>query len=74
MFRISKNYCEILSILSHSEISGFEPKILEKELNKFIYLIYFILDSAKKHCIQQIFCNLELTINLYMNNQIVFAG
>ena len=41
MFRISKNYCEILSILNHSEISGFEPKTLEKELNKFIYLIYF---------------------------------
>ena len=42
MFRIPKNYCEILSILNHSEISGFEPKTLEKELNKFI------LDSTKK--------------------------
>ena len=42
MFRISKNYYEILSILNHSEISGFEPKTLEKELNKFI------LDFTKK--------------------------
>jgi len=29
MFRISKNYCEILSILNDSEISGFESKTLE---------------------------------------------
>ena len=43
MFRISKNYCEILSLVNHSEISGFEPKNLEKELYKFINLFLKVI-------------------------------